>query len=394
MSDRNGVDQSPPDDDDNLDYLDAGLPDDERIGSEPVRPEPDTPPAPAARPDPAVSPPDSRPEAQATTPVRASRPDPVDTPTPATPGPGDADVPGPVLAGSSGGDSGRLATSEDRDTSWNWPLANLVGLIIVVIANYAANYFELNGNSTGDVVNKDPVRFQPAGWVFSIWGVIYLLLFVFVIYGLLPAGRNNARLQRISPLFLVANIANVSWIVLWHYEQFAASMGVITILLLSLVGIYLGVRVRNPFRRGDREPAPNPGWIEKIALRVPFSIYLGWICVATFSNLMVWFDRSGRDGGVFSQSWWAIILMAIAALVALVFAVTAHDALIAIVMAVAFAGIAHHNWGDSTMVSVAAIVFSVIAVGIAGLAFVLSFDRNTNRSPFGRSPETGKPMAG
>jgi hypothetical protein len=279
------------------------------------------------------------------------------------------------------------------DTSWNWPLANLIGLVIVVVSNYAANYFELNGNSTGDVVNKDPVRFQPAGWVFSIWGLIYLLLFVFVIYGLLPAGRKNPRLQRISPLFLVSNIANVAWIVLWHYEQFAASLGVITILLLSLLGIYLGVRLRNPLRRGSQESVPNPGWIEKLALRIPFSIYLGWICVATFSNLMVWFDRSGRDGGVFSQTWWAIILMAIASLVALVFAATAHDALIAVVMAVAFAGIAHHNWGDSTMVSVAAIVFAVIAAGIAGMAFVLAFDRNTNRSPFGRSRESGTPMA-
>jgi hypothetical protein len=368
MSDRSGGDQSPPDDD-NLDYLDAGLPEEERGATEPIRSD------------------------AGATPV--SRPESVVTPPPASPRSGDtSSASGPVLTGAGAGNTGdRLAVEQDRDTSWTWPLANLIGLVVVVIANYAANYFELNGNSTGDVVNKDPVRFQPAGWVFSIWGLIYLLLFVFVIYGLLPAGRKNARLQRISPLFLVSNIANVAWIFLWHYEQFAASLGVIIILLISLVGIYLGIRARNPFRRNRESTVTSPGRMEKIALRTPFSVYLGWIWVATFSNLMVWFDRTGRDDGVFSQSWWSIILMAIAALVALVFAVTSHDALIAIVMVVAFAGIAHHNWGDSTMVSVAAIVFSVIAAGIAGMALVLSFDRNTNRSPFGGSSETGRPMA-
>lgn len=372
MSDLSGKDQSPPDDDDNLDYLDAGLPEDERNATEPIRSEPAASPAPVSRPAPVVN------------------------ATPASPEPGEARdgvAAGPPLAASAAGmEPAPPAASSGEDTSWTWPLANLIGLVIVVLASYAANYFELNGNSTGDVVNQDPVRFQPAGWVFSIWGLIYLLLFVFVIYGLLPAGRKNPRLQRISPLFLVANIANVAWIIFWHYEQFAASLGAITVLLCSLVGIYLGVRVRNPLRRGE-EPAPNPGWIERLALRIPFSIYLGWIWVATFANLMVWLDRSGRDGGVFSQSWWAIILMAIASLAALVFAATARDALIGIVMAVAFAGIAHHNWGESTMVSVAAIVFTVIAAGIAGLAFVLAFDRDTNRSPFGRSTETGTPMA-
>jgi hypothetical protein len=96
---------------------------------------------------------------------------------------------------------------------------------------------------------------------------------------------------------------------------------------------------------------------------------------------------------VFSQNWWAIILMGAGTLVAALFMATARDGLIAAVMAVAFAGIAQHNWGESTIVSIAAIVFTVIAAGVAGMAFILAFDRDTNRSPFGRSSETGKPIA-
>jgi len=267
-----------------------------------------------------------------------------------------------------------------RDTSWTWPLINLIGLIVVVAVNYAANYFKFNGNSTGDIVNRDPVPFQPAGWVFSIWGVIYILLAVFVVYGLLPVGRNNPRLQRISPLFLVSNIANTVWIIFWHWEQVAASLGTITILLISLLGIYVGVRFQgNPFRKATREAVAPPSWVERIALRLPFSVYIGWICVATLANTMVWMQKTGRHSGLFSLNWWAVIFMLVAALIAAAFMATSHDGVVALVMAVAFAGIADRNWGSSTAVSVVAGIFAVVALVIAGAAALIAFDKSHNR---------------
>lgn len=373
MSDRDTNPASRPDDDDDLAYLDAGLTDEPDQPEQPTMPIDDaavqvvTPPVvhdipPDPMPD-AVEPVAMEPEPLAGAAV------PFATSTPA------------------------VDAQATRDSSWTWPLFNLVGLIVVVAVNFAANYFEFNGFTTGDVVNRNPVQFQPAGWVFSIWGVIYLLLAVFVVYGLLPAGRKNPRLQRISPLFLVANIANVVWIFFWHWQQFSASLGTMLVLLVSLIGIYVGIRARNPLRRDREHPVEQPGRLEKLVLRVPFSVYLGWVLVASLANLMVWFDRTGRDGGVFSQSWWAIILMTAGTLVAALFMATSRDAIIAAVMAVAFVGIAQHNWGESTMVSVAAIVFTVIAAGIAGMAFVMAFDRETNRSPFGGSPEEGRPLA-
>lgn len=326
-------------DDDNLDYLDAGLPPDERTTR--IEPEP----------SPVVSS-----AATTTTPIVAPPPPP--------------DTTEPVATGSA-----------QRDTSWTWPLINLLGLVLVVAVNYAANYFEFNGNSTGDIVNRDPVPFQPAGWVFSIWGVIYLLLGIFVVYGLLPAGRHNPRLQRISPLFLVANLANATWIFFWHWEQIAASFGTIVVLLIAVIGIYLGIRVRgNPFRRGDREPGEQPGWVEKIALRLPFSVYAGWVCVATLANAMVWLNDSGRDSGLLSLNWWAVIFMIVATLVAAVFMATSHDGVVALVIGVAFAGIAHRNWGEHTAVSVAAGIFAVLVLIIAGMAALMAFDTSHNRS--------------
>jgi MFS family permease len=322
--------------DDNLDYLDAGLPPDDQATT---RIDPDRPPG---------------------TGRSASTAPPVSPPPPIV-------------------HTSETATARS-DSSWTWPLTNLIGLIVVIAVNYSANYFEFNGNSTGDIVNRDPVPFQPAGWVFSIWGVIYLLLAVFVVYGLLPAGRHNQRLQRISPLFLITNIANTVWIIFWHWEQVAASLGTMVVLLVALLGIYIGVRYHgSPFRRATREAVDKPGWFERIALRLPFSVYIGWICVALLANVMVWLDQTGRDSGLFSLNWWAVIFMVVATLVAAVFMVTSHDGVVALVMAVAFAGIADRNWGTETAVSVVAGIFAVLALVIAVVSALIAFDKTHNR---------------
>lgn len=276
-----------------------------------------------------------------------------------------------------------------RDRSWMWPIINLVGLLVVIAINYLANLLEFNGQGTGDVVNKDPVSFQPAGWVFFIWGVIYLLLLAFTIYGLLPGGRRNVRLQRISPFFLIANLANVTWIVLWHWEQFFASLVTILVLLASLLCIYVGLRIRNPIKRSV--PVEKPGRIVRLLVWVPFSVYLGWICVASLANLMVWLDRSGWDGGPFSYNMWAVLFMLLGSAIAAAFVFTTRDVLIPLVFAVAFAGICQHAWGDSVLVNISAIVFAVICLGLAVVAWVIAYDRDANRGILGRQSTSDTP---
>jgi hypothetical protein len=277
-----------------------------------------------------------------------------------------------------------VAVAPAMDQRWFWPILNATGLVVVIAVNALANYVEFNDQSTGDVLNKDPVPFQPAGWVFSIWSVIYLLLVAFVIYGLLPAGRRNVRLQRISPFFLVANLANVTWIFLWHWEWFLASLVTIVVLLASLLAIYAGLRMRNPLRRSI--PAEPPTRVQRIVLWLPFSVYLGWIVVATLANLMVWLDRDGWDGGPFSYNVWAVLFMLAGTAVAAVFAFLAHDVAIPLVLAVAFVGITWRVWDDSMLVGTFGIVFALINVFLAGVAWVISYDRTAIRGPFGIAP--------
>lgn len=272
------------------------------------------------------------------------------------------------------------------DRSWTWPLINLIGLLLVVLVNGLANWIPFNDQTTSEVVNQDPVPFQPAGWVFGIWGVIYILLGIFAIYGLLPAGRHNPRLQRISPLFLVVNLANITWLVLWHWEQFAASLVVMVVLLISLIAIYILIRIRIPATPGSSRQAK----LQRLIMWTPFSIYLGWIFVAALANLMVWLDRSGRDGGPFSYNVWAALFIVSGALIAALFAFLWHDALVPLVFVCAYIGIAQRQWGESALVSVTAIVFTVVVAALAGVAVLLAFDRTSNVGRFGRAraPET------
>ena len=128
-------------------------------------------------------------------------------------------------------------------SAWLWPVVNLLGWVAVVTVNGLANAIPFNGQTTGDVINKDPIYFQPDGWVFTIWGLIYGLLGGFVIYSFLPAGRQNPRLHRVSPLFLVTCIANSLWLVSWHDERFGLTVVLMVALLLALIGIYTQLRI-------------------------------------------------------------------------------------------------------------------------------------------------------
>ncbi|RPJ20971.1 MAG: tryptophan-rich sensory protein [Planctomycetaceae bacterium] len=165
-------------------------------------------------------------------------------------------------------------------------LSVLVAAIVMIAANVLANALPLNGQTTGSISDSFPVYFVPAGYVFSIWGLIYLGVITYVVYQLLPSQRSNPLHRRIGYLFVAGSAANVAWIFLWHYEQFILTLVAMLILLVSLTAIY-----------GRLQASPPSGGIaERLAVRLPFSIYLGWITVATIANVTVVLDDLRWDG--------------------------------------------------------------------------------------------------
>jgi hypothetical protein len=208
-----------------------------------------------------------------------------------------------------------------------------------------------------------PVYFTPAGYVFSIWGLIYLGLIGYAVYQALPAQRANPRLRSIDALFLIASAANIAWIFLWHYLQFAATIVAMVVLLVALIGIYLRLGIgHSSISRAER-------WF----VNVPFSIYLGWITVATIANATVLLSYVNWDGFGISAQAWLVIMLAVALVVAALVAFTRRDVAYLLVLAWAFAGIAiKHSATPAVTLSawIATVIVLVLAVysalGLAG----------------------------
>jgi benzodiazapine receptor len=226
---------------------------------------------------------------------------------------------------------------------------NVVAVIATIVVNGLANALPLNGLTTGEISDRFQVYFVPAGYVFSIWGLIYLALIGFAIYQLLPAQRENPRLLRVGYLFAASCAANVAWLFLWHYEQFELTVVAMTALLLLLIAIYLRLGI-------GRTAVPAA---ERWLVQVPFSIYLGWITVATVANVTSLLDYLNWGGWGISPEVWAVIILVVAGAIAAAVSLTRGDVAYMLVILWAFAGIAVKQ-ADTAVVAVAAWVMTAL----------------------------------
>lgn len=206
---------------------------------------------------------------------------------------------------------------------------NVLAVVAALAVNGLANALPLNGQTTGEISDRFEVYFVPAGYVFSIWGVIYLALVAFAVYQALPAQRDNARLRRVGYLFAASCLANVAWLFLWHYEQFAWTLAAMVALLLLLITIYLRLGV-------GRAAVPAT---ERWLVHLPFSVYLGWITVATIANVTSLLDYLGWSGWGISPEAWAVIMLLAATGIASAVSLSRGDVAYMLVIMWALAGI-------------------------------------------------------
>jgi hypothetical protein len=231
-----------------------------------------------------------------------------------------------------------------------------MAVIATLGMNGLANALPLNGQTTGQISDRFQVYFVPAGYVFSIWGVIYLGLILYAIYQALPAQRENPRLRATGYLFALSCLANIVWLFLWHYEQFLLTLVAMGALLLLLIAIYLRLGVgRAPVSAGER-------WL----VQLPFSIYLGWVSVATIANVTSVLDYLSWRGWGLSPEIWTAIMLPVGAGLAFGMAFSRGDLAYGLVIIWAYAGIAVKH-SSTPFVATAA----WIAVGLAVLAVVI-----------------------
>jgi hypothetical protein len=246
---------------------------------------------------------------------------------------------------------------------------NIVALVATLIVNYLSNALPLNGKTPAEISNSLPNLFVPANYVFSVWGVIYFFLIAFVVYQALPSQRQNPLLRRIGYLFVVSSIANISWIFLFHYDQYGLSVIAMLALLVTLITIYtrIGVGV-TPVKAAAR------WWIH-----TPFSVYLGWITVATVANISFWLTSIQWNGFGIEDAAWAIIMLVVATLVAAAVIVTRRDIAYSAVILWALVGIYFNQQiQEPTVTTTALVMAAVVAVVLAARLFI---GRSQNNAP-------------
>jgi hypothetical protein len=176
------------------------------------------------------------------------------------------------------------------------------------VINMLASVGLINNTTPGALSDKLPNLFVPSGLTFSIWSVIYVLLFLFVAYQIRGSVSRDAQdsgyVGKIGWFFVASNVFNIAWIFAWHYELVPLSLVFMILLFFSLLAIYLRLEI------GD--PRKTISLRKRLFYQVPFSVYLGWITVATIANVtavLVW-------AGTEPYTEWAVILTVVVIIVA------------------------------------------------------------------------------
>ncbi len=205
-----------------------------------------------------------------------------------------------------------------------------VSVLATLVVNILANALPFNGLSTAQVSDQFKVYFVPAGYVFAIWGLIYVGLIAYAVFQALPAQRENPRLRKTGYLAALSGLANCAWLFLWHYQQFVGTLVVMASLLVLLILVYLNLET------GRTQVAAAEKW----AVRVPFSIYLGWITVATIANVTdVLYFLNWNGFGIGARDW-TLILFAAVIVIAGLMSLTRRDIAYNLVIIWALVGIA------------------------------------------------------
>jgi len=212
-------------------------------------------------------------------------------------------------------------------------IGNIIAVILTIIVNGLANLLPIGGKNTAELSDNIPNLFVPAGITFTIWGIIYFLIILFAIYlakDLFKKEKTTTPfLEKISYFFILASIANIIWIFLWHYEQVLLSLLAMLLLFVSLLFIYLRLNIG----------IEKVSFREKLFVQVPISVYIGWITVATIANVTAVLVTIGWDGFGASEEIWAMLVIIVAAIITILILIKRKDFAYSVVIIWALIGI-------------------------------------------------------
>ena len=222
----------------------------------------------------------------------------------------------------------------------------IIAYLAMVTVNILSNSLPINGQTTQEISDKQTVLFTPAGYVFSIWILIYALLGIWLLLQYRNRNTKQATSEQIATLFILSCVYNIAWLLSWHYEFFAVSVVVMISLLITLILLYKNYSIDNFSFSG----------------RLPFSIYLGWISVATIANIGYTLKHFDVNLGI-DEVTITIVFIIIAGALAIIGRYVSRDPYFALVFVWAIIGIARANT-DSGIIMTANTVAAIIVIAI------------------------------
>jgi hypothetical protein len=244
-----------------------------------------------------------------------------------------------------------------------------VAFLATVVVNALSAILPINGKDPGEISDQYPNLFVPSGLTFSIWGVIYILLGLFVIYGLVSAFRKNPDQEgfigKIGILFFLSSAFNIGWIFFWHYGFVWVSLIMMVALFITLLSIYLRLGIGKTQARAA----------EKGMVHISFSVYLGWITIATIANATAFLVDIGWNGFGLSQQFWAVLVIAVGIFIGLAMLFSRSDIYYSLVIAWAILGILLKRLADTSTGAGAVIIITIVGLALITLGIIIQLIR-------------------
>lgn len=245
------------------------------------------------------------------------------------------------------------------------PILNLLGFLGTIVVNGLAIALPINNKTTGELSDLYPNLFVPAGLTFSIWGLIYILLAIFAIYQLVIVIRKDTQessfIDRIGLLFFGSSIVNIGWVFAWHYELVPLSLVLMLLLLGCLIAIYLRLHI------GKSAPTKT----EKYLVHLPFSVYLGWITIATIANVTALLVNVNWNTFGLGEQFWAVAVIVVGIAIALSILFTRKDLFYCLVVDWALLGILIKRLAVETVPDQSVIVTTIVGLVLISVGIIV-----------------------
>ncbi len=181
----------------------------------------------------------------------------------------------------------------------------LVGSLVAAgAAAYGAGAFGGTAveQSAGGALSSTATPVAPDNPAFRIWSLIYLGLFVFAVYQVLPRHATSPRLRTTAWWVLASMVLNAAWIGVVQAGWIPVSVLVIAALLAVLTVLVVRLVRSRP-----------ESTTQAVVLDGTVGLYTGWVSVATLANVAAALADAGVGGLGLGATGWSVVLVVLAA---------------------------------------------------------------------------------